>query len=958
MPRGQAADDLRRYGDLLQHEYAWGALDQSVDVSTLVDDAVAGLADTVGLDELHETIWRIQANFKDTDARVSLPEEACDLDECTCSGVSLAALRGQTHQTRGNSDGHLWEYAFAVCGEVPLAAIPSACGWTTNPHAAVVRWDVRYPSMCAVVVQAVGGGGAMSSTKTDDGLTISFTSEAPACTNSFVLELTPARATDMPYLAPVQTHGCYRRTQWATANVSALGHEPLFAPFLVYETSPGVFVALRPDRTGWIDAGHPVLQKIDGVAIAEWVHAAEALTGQRRRAVRLLNDVWRLRQLPELQSLVRVVDASKVSLELATLDGVAAAQPVLLLGVSVRPSYGDGLDAWPLKELPGQNAIGAQILPGNVGYLRIPTMEDVPETDPALKHPSESLGLRAVLQAMHEDETGSPPGVFATDGLVIDVRGNFGGGSRKIVQALVPYFMTNVDRRNCPLIASASAALKSRNLSPSWGASGYLEKLSSISPQSDYAAAIERFSQSFSPTGADGEGASQALKDQFEMLEFMPIPSLDFEQTEGTQMNVNDWYHYANPVIVLQDEDSQGAVEVLLAALKALTAIAPNIKLMGQTSGGGVTTTGMFNISTGQPFSSSEEYTLPNSKIRVRLAATAAFMPTADGATYSGHGVTPDIKFDTVPSSLLVGQPDAMLNAALAELLNMTAASRGATSCSRATFPTAEDQTSQVCFRAYGQAFDSTEQGECWQQSRGHAYCTGRCQDSITNMLRKCANDTYESIVQYYTQYTQIRGFNSRAVLALQIMGPPDCDYSLLSADTRCNPTCSMKNLVNGTDQRWVNLRKCLDLNAHYSSVLAKAVPVWNQDTCTSDECEQHFHDLVLDCRACDTDIEFASFLNLAAKNLVLCREAAASCDSVIASVRDACCAGVDCAPDGFPTICSYSRGRQHFGGSMCQQSVVEAEEMCPLHLLNNSRLQGLYVVRVPVACYPLSVQY
>lgn len=980
MPRGQAADDLRRYGDLLKYEYAWGALDLSVNVTTLVDEAVAGLPESVDLDELHETIWRIQANFKDADARVSLPEEACDLDACTCSGVSLAALQDQFHLARGSSDGRLYEYAFAICGEVPLSAIPSNCRWTSNEtHASVVQWDItrrqgsNVPRDCKVVVSSASRGGAMLSTKTEAGLTISYT-EHPRGTKkfvTFVVEITPALASQHPHPTVVQSHGHYYSTRWAPANVSGLGHEPLFAPFLVYETSPGVFVALHPDRTGWIDADHPVLQKIDGVAIAVWVRAAEALVGQRRRAVRLLNDVWRLRQLRELQSApLHVVDATKVSLELATLEGVAAPEPVVLLGVPARPSYGDGLNAWPRKELRrydgilGNTTIGAQILPGtNVGYLRIPTMEDVPETDLALENPTESLGLRAVLQAMHSDETASPPGVFATDGLVIDVRGSFGGGSRKIVQALVPYFMSNVDRRNCPLIASASAALTSRDLSPLWGVSGYLETLTSqIHTDSgrigDTAAAIERFNRSFTPTGPNSEGVSRALREQFDELEFMPIPSAEFVHTEATQidmMNLHDeWYHYANPVIVLQDEDSQGAVEILLAAFKAMTTIVPNIKLMGQTSGGGVTTTGLFNVTNGplagQPFSSSEEYTLPNSKIRVRLAATAAFMPTSDGATYSGHGVTPDIKFDADPSSLLIGQPDAMLSAALEELSDMTAASRSATSCPRGMFPNYVDQTSQVCFRAYGQAFDSAAQGDCWRQS-GQNTCTEVCQDSITHMLRKCANDTYEEVVEYYTKYTMIRGFNARAVLALQIMGPTKCDYSLLSADTRCNPSCSMENFANGTEQRWVDLRKCLGQNApHHSSGVKQPVPVWNQDTCASDECEQRFHDVATECRACKADTEFASFLSLAAKNLVQCREAAASCDSVIRSVRDACCAGVDCAPDGYPTICAYSSGLRRFGGSMCQEAVQAAEEVCPLHLLNDTRLQGLYVVSMPAA--------
>ena len=39
--------------------------------------------------------------------------------------------------------------------------------------------------------------------------------------------------------------------------------------------------------------------------------------------------------------------------------------------------------------------------------------------------------------------------------------------------------------------------------------------------------------------------------------------------------------------------------------------------------------------------------------------------------------------------------------------------------------------------------------------------------------------------------------------------------------------------------------------------------------------------------------------------------------------MRDACCAGVDCASDGYPTVCFVSGGR-YGAGSICEQAVLE----------------------------------
>ena len=178
-----------------------------------------------------------------------------------------------------------------------------------------------------------------------------------------------------------------------------------------------------------------------------------------------------------------------------------------------------------------------------------------------------------------------------------------------------------------------------------------------------------------------------------------------------------------------------------------------------------------------------------------------------------------------------------------------------------------------------------------------------------------------------------------------------NCDYSLLSANTHCDPACSIENLVNGTDQRWVNLRNCVDVNMLERSGTKQPVPVWKESNCASIECEQHFRDLISHCRACDTDTEFEYFLSLAGKNKVACSGEVASCGSMMNSLRDACCTGVDCASDGYPTICAYSSSssRRRFGYSLCEEAVSEAEKMCPLHFLNNSRLLGLYVVSMAV---------
>ncbi len=60
-----------------------------------------------------------------------------------------------------------------------------------------------------------------------------------------------------------------------------------------------------------------------------------------------------------------------------------------------------------------------------------------------------------------------------------------------------------------------------------------------------------------------------------------------------------------------------------------------------------------------------EEYTLPNSKLRVVLCQSAKFRP--NGKLYDGIGIAPDIQIEATPDDLF-GKTDTVLDAALKHL--------------------------------------------------------------------------------------------------------------------------------------------------------------------------------------------------------------------------------------------------------------------------------------------------
>lgn len=304
-----------------------------------------------------------------------------------------------------------------------------------------------------------------------------------------------------------------------------------YLPFLVSEAD-GRLAAFLPDRSGFVDAAHPYLASLDGVAVADWLETAG-------RFVPRLSPVFHARQsqrfLREIRFLRRARGmAEKEKVEAVLTDRTGKKTKRLSLDVaSRRPAYGE----WPRTS--------TRLLGGNVGYLRIAEMDD----DPAF--------VAAIEKAMAD---------FAgTRGLVIDVRGN-GGGRRDLLRVLFPYFMKAGD---APRVANV-AKYRIPPGEPADRAEGYLADrflwpLASRTWSEAERAAIGGFAAGFRPEWSPASGFS------------------DWHYLVLSPARGGAVHHYDEPVAVLLDGDCFSATDVFLGAFKGWR----NVTLVGTRSGGG-----------------------------------------------------------------------------------------------------------------------------------------------------------------------------------------------------------------------------------------------------------------------------------------------------------------------------------------------------------------------------------
>lgn len=338
---------------------------------------------------------------------------------------------------------------------------------------------------------------------------------------------------------------------------------PGYLPFLVADTAEGP-VALRPDRSGFVDPENPFLVSLDGRPLDEWLAVAARTRAAGSRQFVRRHALRSLRMIAALRAEAGWPVSDEVSFTLAPArhddeDWRDASAPLTM----DYPLYG----SWP-------PATGADVLDGGVGYLRIPSM-----TSDA----GELAGFEAALRGFAAND--------ARTGVVLDVRGN-GGGSRDALRRLLPFFM---DPDRGPQVVNVGAL----RLSP--------ERKALPTPPSGY---LEN--RALYPADA----AHWTPEDQIALVAtaaaFLPDWPLDPEAFSAWHYMVvapSSDLHIDVPVAVLMDTGCFSATDIFLGAFAAAT----DATLVGTPSGGGSGRT--------------QRVRLAHSGLEVRLSTMASFRP-------------------------------------------------------------------------------------------------------------------------------------------------------------------------------------------------------------------------------------------------------------------------------------------------------------------------------------------
>jgi Peptidase family S41 len=368
-----------------------------------------------------------------------------------------------------------------------------------------------------------------------------------------------------------------------------------YLPFLP-EWADGQLLAVKANYSAFLSDECPVLETLDDLPVRQWFEAAEKITPagspqlQRTRATR------NLRLVPYLRMELGLPPTKAIRVGLCSLDGRRRAAVELPLAADM-PIYGEGI----IRD--------TQLLPGNIGYLRIKAMDDKPAF------------LDSLMHAMANFRN--------TQGLIIDIRNN-GGGSRAPLRVLFPFFTAPGEAPAVRNVAALRLGHSQEGLAGRW-------LYPAESPQWSPAErkAIEHFADDFKPEWILPAG-------QFGSWHYLVLSG---------QAGQPNYYHYDRPVIVLMNSANFSAADIFLGALKGR----PGITLMGTPSGGG---SGM-----------QQKYRLTRSGIQMRLCAMASFQP--DGTLYDTNGIQPDVLIEPQARDL-IGQGDSTLDAALTRLTQIS----------------------------------------------------------------------------------------------------------------------------------------------------------------------------------------------------------------------------------------------------------------------------------------------
>jgi C-terminal processing protease CtpA/Prc len=293
------------------------------------------------------------------------------------------------------------------------------------------------------------------------------------------------------------------------------------------------------------------------------------------RHLRFIQFVRREMGLPETDEL---------RVEVQSADGKSAKE--LRLKVTNRaPAYG----IWPKTT--------TRLLEANIGYLRIPMMDDA---------------------AVGEMKNWMPR-FRQTEGLVVDVRDN-GGGSRDPLLLLHSYLSAPND---APKVVNAAVYRL---------AEGF---------QDDHLEARFMYREEASIWSQPEREAIAAFKKNFRAQWTPPLGAFsEWHYLVLSRQKDFKGFYYDKPVVVLMNEKCFSATDIFLAGLKGLS----NVTLAGRASGGGS--------------ARKVSVRLNGSNISVSLGSMVSFQ--ANGRLFDGNGVAPDIVVEPEPAYFVGGRDNVI----------------------------------------------------------------------------------------------------------------------------------------------------------------------------------------------------------------------------------------------------------------------------------------------------------
>ena len=311
------------------------------------------------------------------------------------------------------------------------------------------------------------------------------------------------------------------------AGVGSFGYPSGYLPFFI-ETSGDRFVAIRPDRSGFLADGFPYVRSLDGAAIADWIEAAAPFNPQGSPQYVTRRGLRQIALLQFMRSVMGLPQSETVRVELAATDGARTTE--IELPVAASASSGS---TWPRAR--------SGLIDGDVGYIRIESMT-----------PDAAVDIDVWMDLFRD-----------TRGLIVDVRGN-GGGLRHPLRALYPYLVS--DEAPPRVINAAKYRLHPDNAEDHLGGSRFLYRESWEGWTPAEREAIRRFKETFRPEWTPPEA-------EFSEWHYLVL----------ARRNNPNAYVYGKPVIVLMDEKCFSATDIFLSGLKGV----PGVTLVGYPSGGG-----------------------------------------------------------------------------------------------------------------------------------------------------------------------------------------------------------------------------------------------------------------------------------------------------------------------------------------------------------------------------------